>query len=172
MAAVKNIFLLTGILLVFALASNVRAASTSVAASDCNQSALSLGAKVKKSASDIAKVKELLQSAVATNPNCSCELIRAAIQNAGASAVQVGEMVETAILAATDQKHIIVTCALATAPDAWSSIIAVGQKYQVSTNPLDFPGVPGQQLTVLSPTKTTYYVTPQGVTTVDPKKAK
>ena len=80
--------------------------------------------------------------------------------------------VETAILAATDQKHIIVTCALAAAPDAWSSIIAVGQKYQISTNPLDFPGVPGQQLSVLSPTKTTYYVTPQGVTTVDPKKTK
>lgn len=137
---------------------------------DCKAAASGMAAALKgKSHQDALKK---LKSAVTASPDCSCELIRAAIQAGTGDSSEIAALVEEAIHAAPDKKDIIVTCALATAPDAWNNIIAVGQKYGVSTNPLDFPGVLGQNLILMSPANVTYYVSPNKVTSVDPVKTK
>jgi hypothetical protein len=137
---------------------------------DCKAASSSLATVLKNKTHQDA-LKEL-KSAVTASPDCSCELIRTAIQTATDKPSEIAALVEEAISAAPDKKDIIVTCALATAPDAWNNIIVVGQKYGVSTNPLDFPGVLGQNLILLSPANVTYYVSPNKVTSVDPNKPK
>lgn len=134
----------------------------------CKASAASLGSAVAAVKSDSAKVVGLVEQAVSASPDCSCELVRSAIAQAKAKPAVVGQMVDAAIKAAPDKAEIVVMCALATDPDAWSEIIKVAEKYNLSPNPLDFPSLKGNPQILLAP-NVTLYVSPNQVTIVDSK---
>lgn len=68
-------------------------------------------------------------------PECSCEIVKAAIQTTKADAKLVGKIVDIAIQAAPEQMRMIAQCAIAAAPDAVNTITKVWQKYQPDTTP-------------------------------------
>lgn len=119
----------------------VLAIPTAAAAQDCSKLGITL--KVA-AANDGADVLELVREAIAENPNCACEITKAAIQGAKADKTLVAAIVEAAITAAPDQMEAVSQCAIAVAPDASSDVLAVLAKYDSLGadfgNPLDFPG--------------------------------
>ncbi len=131
------------------------------AAVDCIELAVSVKNAVT---SDSSKVLEIVSSQVAAAPNCSCEIVKTAIETAKANSETVAAIVEAASVAAPDQMRLISQCAVAVAPDSLASVQAVVAKLDpnlgeaakssksskdskspagevASTpNPLDFPG--------------------------------
>ena len=112
-------FALTAVLLSF----------VSVASADVADSAkLSKAVKVAVAA-DSSKVLEVFAANIALNESCACEIVKAAIVASDADKKLVAEIVNTAILAAPSQIRMITQCAMATAPDAVSSIQAIVERY-------------------------------------------
>ena len=101
----------------------------SIASADVADSVkLSKAVKVAVSA-DSSKVLEVVAANIAINESCACEIVKAAIVASDADKKLVAEIVNTAILAAPSQIRMITQCAMATAPDAVSNILAVVEKY-------------------------------------------
>ncbi|MDA7636012.1 hypothetical protein N8680_03170 [Akkermansiaceae bacterium] len=111
-------FALTAVLLSF----------VSVASADVADSA-KLSKAVKVAAADSSKVLEVVAANIALNESCACEIVKAAIIASDADKKLVAEIVNTAILAAPSQIRMITQCAMATAPDAVSSIQAIVERY-------------------------------------------
>jgi hypothetical protein len=135
-------------------------AAPAYAAVDCSQ----LVAAVKQAvAAQGADTLQIVEKQVAANPDCACEVVKAAIQGSNADAQLVAAIVETAATAAPQHMRLISQCAVAVAPDALASVQAVVAKLDpaagtaatvsskdakaapatqppVSPNPLDFPG--------------------------------
>ncbi len=108
-----------------------------------------------------AEVLQIVEKEVAANPNCSCEVVKAAIESSKADTKMVAKIVETAASVAPDKMRLISQCAVAVAPDSLSAVQAVmsrldpnkgesgysskgGKVSDVAVkpawNPLDFPG--------------------------------
>lgn len=124
---------------------------------------IALSVSVKNSvAAEQSKVLEIVSTQVAAAPNCSCEIVKAAIEASKANAQMVASIVESAATAAPDQMRLISQCAVAVAPDALVEVQAVIAKLDPNRgeagesaksakgtepgevaampNPLDFPG--------------------------------
>ena len=107
-------------------------------------------------------VLEVVEKEVTANPDCACEVVKAAIQGTEADSKLVASIVETASTAAPEKMRLVSQCAVAVAPEAlgdvqavmsrldpnlgeasYSSESAKGAKdiaVQPAWNPLDFPG--------------------------------
>jgi hypothetical protein len=114
----------------------------------------------------IAKPAEILQtveSQVQANPDCACEIVKAAIETSKADVKLVAAIVETASTAAPEKMRIVAQCAVAVMPDSLADVQAVlakldpnsGHRHSDSKdakdakaptekapewNPLNFPG--------------------------------
>lgn len=144
--------------------------SSGLLAADCAQLAASVTAAVNEAP---AKVLETVQSQIAANSGCACEIVRAAITASDAEKDAVAAIVRTAIMAAPEEARLIAQCAVATAPDAIAEVQAVlsslepAQGETVSekgglakggeapapfdANPLDFPLGDAQDQIVTNP---------------------
>ena len=135
--------------------------SATAATPDCLQVAKSVKSAI---AADQSKLLEIVSKETAAAPDCSCEVVKSAIEVSNANAETVALIVETAITAAPDQMRLISQCAVAMAPDALANVQAVMAKLDpnrgkpgdsakgaksakepvgevaASPNPLDFPG--------------------------------
>ena len=89
---------------------------------DCKAIALSIDARIKL---DVSKVLEIVESEVAANPTCACEIVKMAITASNADVAQVVAIVEVAINAAPDSMRIISQCAIATVPEAIAEVQAL-----------------------------------------------
>ena len=113
-------------------------------------------------AGDPGRIVEIVSNEVATNQSCSCEVVKAAIDQSKPDAETVAAIVEAVILAAPEHLRIIAQCAIAVASDAIVDVqavlarldpnsgenaahgnkspkAAIGEVAQMP-NPLDFPG--------------------------------
>jgi hypothetical protein len=136
--------------------------ATAMAGVDCLELALSVkhAAAAKPSA-----VLEIVEKEVSANPDCACEVVKAAIQGAEADSKTVAGIVEVAASAAPDKMRLVSQCAIAVAPDALGEVQAVMNRLDPNSgetgysskgakdakdakdvavepawNPLDFPG--------------------------------
>jgi hypothetical protein len=136
------------------------------AAVDCSALVTSVKQAVTAQGAD---TLQIVEREVAANPDCACEVVKAAIQSANADAQLVAAIVETAATVAPKHMRLISQCAVAVAPDALASVQAVIAKLDpaagtaatvsskdakdakdaqaapvkedlVGPNPLDFPG--------------------------------
>lgn len=108
-----------------------------------------------------ATVLEIVEKEVSANPDCACDVVKAAIQASKADNKTVAAIVETAATSAPDKMRLISQCAVAVAPEALADVQGVisrlepnkgesgdsskGGKNPVvevkpAWNPLDFPG--------------------------------
>jgi hypothetical protein len=106
-------------------------------------------------------VLEIVEKEVSANPDCACDVVKAAIQSSKADNKTIAAIVETAATSAPDKMRLISQCAVAVAPQALADVQAVisrlepnkgesgysskgGKNPQVEVkpawNPLDFPG--------------------------------
>lgn len=81
---------------------------------------------------DSDKVLEIVAASISANESCACEIVKAAIIGSDADVKLVAQIVDTAILEAPAQVRMIGQCAIATAPEAISSIQAVVEKYDAA----------------------------------------
>ncbi len=151
---------------------------------DCVQLAASVKAAA---AAEQSKVLEIVSREVAAAPNCSCEVVKAAIEGSGADVAAVAAIVESAILASPENMRLISQCAIAVAPDALVEVQSVLAKLDPNSgesvesaksgkepagevaampNPLDFPGKgPVRPLYPMSPP---VIINPPDVSNVNP----
>ena len=123
---------------------------------------LKLSVSVKHAvAAKPATVLEIVEKEVSANPDCACDVVKAAIQASKADSKTVAAIVETAATSAPDKMRLISQCAVAVAPEALADVQGVisrlepnkgesgysskgGKNPQVEVkpawNPLDFPG--------------------------------
>jgi hypothetical protein len=131
--------------------------SAAFAAVDCVKLALSVKHAI---AADQSATLQIVEKEVAANPQCACEVVKAAIQGSKADAALVANIVQTAATTAPEHMRLISQCAVAVAPDALPNVQAVMAKFdpnsgkpgssaksakagtvaQPTSNPLDFPG--------------------------------
>jgi hypothetical protein len=172
----------------FALASAALGVLPVFAASDCQKLALSVHQSVVSERSD---VLEIVEAQVKANPDCACEVVKAAIEGSVADTAKVASIVEVAATAAPEQMRLISQCAVAIAPDALADVQAVlakldpnagesgysakSAKGEVASeaaaaptelpNPLDFPGSSSSDAALLTnspPGSPTFVITPGG----------
>ena len=145
----------------FALGALIAGVSSQAVLADTD--CLKLSVEVKHAAAaKPASVLEIVERQVGANPNCACEVVKAAIEATKADSKTVAAIVETAAQVAPEQMRLISQCAVAVAPDALqevqmvmarlepgqgeapSEISAKNPKAPVEVkpawNPLDFPG--------------------------------
>lgn len=89
---------------------------------DCLAVALSVEQRIKL---DVAKVLEVVESEVAANPSCACEIVKTAIKASDADVALVASIVETSITAAPDCMRIASQCAIATMPESITAVQAL-----------------------------------------------
>lgn len=89
---------------------------------DCSAVGMSVEHQVKL---DVSKVLEIVESEIAANPNCACEIVKIAIKTSGADESLVGDITEVAITAAPESMRMISQCAIAAMPDALAEVQAV-----------------------------------------------
>jgi hypothetical protein len=134
--------------------------SSAFAAVDCVKLALSVKHAI---AADPSATLQIVEKEVAANPQCACEVVKAAIQGSKADVTLVANIVQAAATIAPEHMRLISQCAVAVAPDALSNVQAVMAKFdpnsgkpatsaksatsakaapapQPKSNPLDFPG--------------------------------
>lgn len=92
------------------------------AGSDCSKISLSIEQRVKL---DVAKVLEVVETEVAANPGCSCEIVKSAIKASDADVALVVSIVETAITASPENMRMISQCAIASMPEAVAEVQAL-----------------------------------------------
>lgn len=71
------------------------------------------------------EVLALVEKEIAANPDCACEVVKAAIQGSGADAKVVARIVEVASSLVPDKMRLISQCAVAVAPEALPEVQAV-----------------------------------------------
>jgi hypothetical protein len=131
-----------------------------MAETDCIALSASVKATVAEKPSEVLQVVE---KEVGANPDCACEVVKAAIEASKADAKTVAAIVETAASVAPDKMRLVSQCAVAVAPESLADVQAVlsrldpnrgesgyssksakGGKAVVDVkpawNPLDFPG--------------------------------
>jgi|694.fasta_scaffold45482_3 hypothetical protein len=89
---------------------------------DCVAVTLSVEQRIKM---DLSKVLEVVESEVAANPSCACEIVKAAIKASEADANLVASIVEVSITAAPDKMRLISQCAIASSPESLANVQAV-----------------------------------------------
>jgi hypothetical protein len=89
---------------------------------DCESVGLSVEQRIKM---DSSKIFEIVESEVAANPNCACEIIKIAIKDSDADVSLVADIVEVAITASPESMRMISQCAIAAMPDALAAVQAV-----------------------------------------------
>lgn len=89
------------------------------AATDCGTIALSVAHRVNQ---DCSRLLEFVEREVAANPNCACEIVKAAIHASDATPQTVAAIAETAIHAAPESMRMISQCAIAASPESLSYI--------------------------------------------------
>ncbi|MEP2775908.1 MAG: hypothetical protein ABJQ29_07135 [Luteolibacter sp.] len=89
---------------------------------DCDALSLSVGHRIEV---DLSKVLEIVEAEITANPNCSCEIVKAAIITSGADPELVGNIAEVAITANPDAMRMISQCAIAALPEALPNVQAV-----------------------------------------------
>ncbi len=104
------------------------------AASDCAKISLSVEQRVKL---DVAKVLEIVESEVTSNPGCTCEIVKAAIKASEADVAMVVSIVETAITASPENMRMISQCAIASMPEAVAEIQALLAKLDPNSGDAD-----------------------------------
>ena len=77
------------------------------------------------------KVLELVETHVAANEKCACEIVRAAIVASEADKNLVASIVTSAANAAPSEARLIAQCAIAVAPDAVNEVQAVMAKFDL-----------------------------------------
>lgn len=134
--------------------------AVAMAETDCIALSASVKAAVAEKPSEVLQVVE---KEVGANPDCACEVVKAAIQASKADAKSVAAIVETAASVAPEKMRLVSQCAVAVAPESLADVQAVlskldpnrgesgyssksskGGKAVVDVkpawNPLDFPG--------------------------------
>lgn len=91
-------------------------------APNCSTLAVSVGKRIEL---DSAKLLEIVDSEVAANPTCACEVVKIAIKASEADVPQVVAIVEAAIHASPENMRIVSQCAIATAPAAIAAVQAL-----------------------------------------------
>ena len=149
----------------FRFALLVAALGTAPAVVTAETDCLNLAASVKIAVAEKpADVLAVVEKEVSANPDCACEVVKAAIQESKADAKTVAAIVETAASVAPDKMRLISQCAVAVAPESLADVQAVlsrldpnrgettdsakGSKnakgaavdVKPAWNPLDFPG--------------------------------
>lgn len=134
---------------------------------------------------NLPQLLEIVSREISKQPKCSCEIIKAAIDESKANANLVAAIVEAALGSVSEEYFpAIVQCALAAAPDATARIRSLVGKLALNNpslnailkpNPLDFPhggpvgpapGGPGGLPALPAPAPV--LVKPPKVTNVDP----
>jgi hypothetical protein len=124
---------------------------------------IKLAVSVKNAAAaQPAKVLSLVEAQIAENPDCACEVVKAAIQGAAADSKTVAGIVEVAATVLPEKMRMISQCAVAAAPESLADVQAVMNRLDPNRgesghsakdakgakdvavkpawNPLDFPG--------------------------------
>lgn len=109
----------TGLALISAV---YRESGKSEKSEGCLAVALSVEQRIKL---DVARVLEVVESEVAANPNCACEIVKTAITASDADIALVADIVETSITAAPDCMRIASQCAIATMPESVAAVQAL-----------------------------------------------
>jgi hypothetical protein len=78
-------------------------------------------------------VLQLVENAVRLSPNCSCEIVKSAIEATNAEIKLVASIVEVVAVTAPEQLRISAQCAIAVAPDSVDEVHAVLAKYDPAT---------------------------------------
>ncbi len=91
---------------------------------DVNCSALGLAVQQRVKL-DPAKVLEIVETEIAANNGCACEVVKAALTAAGADAALTAQVVETASTTAPESMRLISQCAIATVPESLAEVQAV-----------------------------------------------
>lgn len=144
---------------VFATAIGLVVTPVSAEPVDCLELAMAVKSEIK---AQPAEFLEIIERQVATNEDCSCEIVKAAIQAMDADEETVARIVEVAATTAPEKMRLIAQCAMAVAPDSLAGVQAVLAKLDpnrgegtvsakgglekapiappaVVPNPLDFP---------------------------------
>ncbi len=99
-----------------------RPEGSQVATIDCPLVAVVVERRV---AAEPGKVLEIVATELGHNPNCACEIVKAAIKGCEADAETVAAIVETACGAAPEMMRLISQCAIAVAPESLAAVQAV-----------------------------------------------
>jgi hypothetical protein len=89
---------------------------------DCSGLGLSVQQRVKLEPS---KVLEIVETELAANQSCACEVVKAALNAAGADAELTAQVVETAATTVPESLRLISQCAIAQVPESLSTVQAV-----------------------------------------------
>jgi predicted RecA/RadA family phage recombinase len=89
---------------------------------DCSSVAMSVEQRIKL---DLSEVLSIVESEIAANQNCACEIVKTAIKASGADEALVGDITEVAITNAPQSMRMISQCAIAAMPEALASVQAV-----------------------------------------------
>jgi hypothetical protein len=97
---------------------------------DCSISATSIQSEIKTQPSAVLMIVE---KAMKLHPNCSCEIVKAAIRASDADAELVASIVEVAVIASPEHTRLIAQCAVAVAPDALDAVQEILAKLDPGT---------------------------------------
>lgn len=131
----------------------------------CQYVSLSVGQRVKM---ERFQMLEIVEAEMLSNPSCSCEIVKAAIQASDANTDEVVSIVEISINAVPEMMRVVSQCAIAAAPESLGAVQALMARYDSNAgdpgygaksaksaksakapmddevaalpNPLDFPG--------------------------------
>lgn len=93
-------------------------AAPALAEDSCEQVVARTKATAERAAADPIELLRLVDQEVSANPDCACEIVKAAILGTDCDDAIVGYVVETAVRAAPEHMRLIAQCAIATAPDS------------------------------------------------------
>ncbi|MBX3739660.1 MAG: hypothetical protein KF712_01610 [Akkermansiaceae bacterium] len=89
---------------------------------DCPALGLSVQQRVKL---EPARILEIVETELAVNPSCACEVVKAALTAAGADAELTAQVVEVAATVTPESLRLISQCAIAAVPDSLAAVQSV-----------------------------------------------
>jgi len=89
---------------------------------DCPGLGLSIQQRVKL---EPARILEIVETELAVNPSCACEVVKSALTAAGADAELTAQVVEVAATVTPESLRLISQCAIAAIPDSLGAVQAV-----------------------------------------------
>lgn len=104
------------------LAAAYRQPGQAADSADCLSVTMSVEQRIKL---DPAEVLSILESEIAANPNCACEIVKTTIKASGADESLVADITEVAITSAPQSMRMISQCAIAAMPEALASVQSV-----------------------------------------------
>ena len=104
--------------LLVALATGLFLPGFAAAAEDCQAVIQRIETTAQRAKVDPMELLRLVDQEVSAHPDCSCEIVKAAITGTDSDKAIVGYIVETAIMASPENLRLIAQCAIATAPDS------------------------------------------------------